>query len=211
MTSPWHILSLLGDSRLLLPAAAVLLLAGWRSGSTWHWRWLIAVGVVATVVLASKLAFLGWGLGVARLDFTGFSGHAAMSAAIWPVLLSIALPSRWTKAGVSTGLMLAALIAYSRLPLNAHSWSEIATGWLLGAGSALWSLRPRSVAPVKLSAGWLVVALVVGSSMPLVLPEVRTHDMVTAMARTLSGNKKPFKRGALHSLHLSLSEKSLTD
>ena len=87
MPSTWHLLSILGDSRLLVPAALVLIVMGWHRASRWHLRWAVTLCVIGAMVLASKLAFLGWGIGIARLDFTGFSGHAAISAIVWPVVL----------------------------------------------------------------------------------------------------------------------------
>lgn len=199
MPSPWHSLSLLGDSRLLLPMAAVLLIAGWRAESPWRIRWALALGVVGLTVLASKLAFLGWGIGVARLDFTGFSGHAAISAAIWPVTAYIAAPThrsgRWA---ALLGLVLAVAVGYSRLPLNAHSWSEVIAGSALGALGSAWALAATATTARRLRARWAALALAVGCCVPVLFPQVRTHQLVVQMAKALSGAAKEFDRSALH-------------
>ena len=66
-----------------------------------------------------KLAFMGWGIGIRELDFTGFSGHSALSASIWPVMMWL-LTGRFStavrKTAVLSGYALALLIGYSRRP-----------------------------------------------------------------------------------------------
>jgi len=190
---------MLGDSRLLLPMAAVLLFAGWRVGTVWHVRWAMALMVVGLVVLASKLAFLGWGIGVASLDFTGFSGHAAMSAVVWPMAAFIAATThRAGKWAAMLGFALAAAVGYSRIPLNAHSWSEVVSGGLLGAAASAWALDATSTSARRLNAGWAALALAIGCCMPVLFPQVRTHHIVVQMATALSGAAKAFDRSALH-------------
>lgn len=209
MPSTRHLLSILGDSRLLVPSALVLIVMGWRRRSRWHLRWVLMLCVIGAMVLASKLAFLGWGIGSARLDFTGVSGHAAMSAAIWPVLLAVCLPRRgacWASVG---GLLLAAAIAYSRLPLNAHSWSEVTSGWLLGSLAAAWTLR-RLDPTARASPGWLAAALFAGAFMPAAFPQATTHEAVVRLATALSGAKKAYARSALHENSVTLQRKMLT-
>lgn len=196
MHSPWHILSTLGDSRLLLPMAAVLLIVGWRTDTTWHVHWALALSVVGLIVLVSKLAFLGWGIGVARLDFTGFSGHAAMSAAVWPMVAYL-VAGRSPRWAALLGFALAAAIGYSRIPLNAHSWSEIGAGLALGALGTAWVLG-RDKESRLLPAHWVALALFVGGCVPLVLPQLRTHQAVVQLAKTLSGAAKEFDRSAMH-------------
>lgn len=190
---------MLGDSRLLLPMSAVLLFAGWRVGTVWHVRWAMALMVVGLIVLASKLAFLGWGIGVASLDFTGFSGHAAMSAVVWPMTAFIAAAThRAGKWAAMLGFALAAAVGYSRIPLNAHSWSEVVSGGLLGAVASAWALDATSTSARRLNAGWAALALAIGCCMPVLFPQVRTHHVVVQMATALSGAAKAFDRSALH-------------
>lgn len=190
---------MLGDSRLLLPMAAILLVAGWHAGAVWHVRWAMALMLVGLIVLISKLAFLGWGIGVASLDFTGFSGHAAMSAVVWPMTAFIAgtthRAGNWT---AMLGFALAAAVGYSRIPLNAHSWSEVISGALLGAVGSAWVLGATSSATRRLHAGWAALALAIGCCAPVAFPQVRTHQLVVQMATALSGAAKAFDRSALH-------------
>jgi len=194
----WHTLSWLGDSRLVLPMAFVLIGAGlWRRQS-WASPWCFSLVLTALMTLATKIAFLGWGLGIARLDFTGFSGHAAMSAAVWPVACYLAMPSRrcgyW---GAVVGLLLAASIAYSRLPLNAHSWAEIVGGWMIGALTSIFTIIASSRSSFRVDAWMLPLALAAGVGLFSALPNVHTHEMVVQLAKSLAGTTKEFDRSAL--------------
>jgi len=195
MHSIWQTLALLGDSRALLPLATVLIGAGLWQRRAWASRWCMGLIAVGLTTFATKLAFLGWGVGIAKLDFTGFSGHAAMSAVAWPVVLSIAARRRdagpW---GFATGLLLAAAIAYSRLPLNAHSGSEVVGGWLIGALASLWIAKALHHAPRELSVWMMPLALAAGICLPLSFPRIHTHEIVVQLAKTLSGSAKEFDR-----------------
>ncbi len=130
-----------GDSTVLLPSAAALFIVLMlrKTSRLLAWQWSLLFGITGAIVCASKLAFMGWGLGIRELDYTGFSGHSALSAAFWPIFLwlfSARFP-RLQKAAVATGYILAAVVGYSRLVIHAHSVSEVIAGLLLGAvGSA---------------------------------------------------------------------------
>lgn len=191
----WTYLSQLGDSRWLLPFALLLLLAGPRDSVPVRLRWAVALSVAGGLTLVTKLAFLGWGLGWQRLDFTGLSGHATISAAIYPVAFYLAAHGRSTKplAWAAAGALLAALIAYSRLPLNAHSASEVISGWAVGvaASAVALSARPaRYTTPLRT----LALAIAAGLVIPICLPALRTHDVVMELATLLSGREQVFHR-----------------
>jgi len=191
----WAYLSQLGDSRWLLPMSLILLLAGPKESAGLRRRWAISLSIAAALTLASKLAYLGWGLGWARIDFTGFSGHATISAAIYPVVFYLAAHgrARTPLAWAATGAALAAAIAYSRLPLHAHSVSEIVSGWVLGGAASAYALSAR---PTRFTTSLLTLALAVsvGLLVPTLLPTVRTHDVVTRLATTLSGRDSVYGR-----------------
>ena len=92
----WLAVTRLGEAQILLPAfvAGALWLAFARpagargraaqGAAQAHdhparhsaWRWIVAMVVVAGITTISKVAFLGYGYGIAALDFTGFSGHS---------------------------------------------------------------------------------------------------------------------------------------
>ncbi|MEN5099560.1 phosphatase PAP2 family protein [Stenotrophomonas sp. TWI809] len=195
MQSLWLFLSQLGDSRLLLPLSLVLILFGTQGDSALRVRWTIGLAIAGGLSLVSKLAFLGWGIGWAHLDFTGFSGHATMTAAIYPVALYLTLRGRvrLPLAGAVAGALLSAAISYSRLPLNAHSVSEVVSGWLLGMAVSSIALRGRSngfVTPFPTIAG----AILVGTMTIMMLSTVRTHDLVLRLATGLSGRTEVFTR-----------------
>ena len=198
MPSIWHTLSWLGDSLMLLPLASVLISIGLWHRQPWASPWCYGLVVTGLTTLTSKIAFLGWGLGIARLDFTGFSGHAAMSAAVWPVACYVAMPSRRSRAwSAVVGLLLAAFIAYSRLPLNAHSWSEIVGGWMIGALTSISTVIAISRSSFRISAWVLPWALAAGIGLFSALPNVHIHEMVVQLAKSLAGTAKEFDRSAL--------------
>ena len=194
MSDVWRTLSALGDSRWLLPMALVLLITLPRADASLKWRWLLAIAVTAGVTLASKLAFMGWGIGIKSVHFTGFSGHAAMSSVIYPVVGALLagtskLPRR---IGLVIGVLLATAIAWSRIPLHAHSLSEVIAGLMLGLGCSTWAMhtagpssRPNAVAAAA--------AVLAGMVLPLALPDVHTHQLVIALAKLISGRAEIFQ------------------
>ncbi|HIE5355359.1 TPA: phosphatase PAP2 family protein [Stenotrophomonas maltophilia] len=194
MSEFWLFLSNLGDSRWLLPMAMVLLLALPRSEARFKRRWALAIAATAGLTLASKLAFMGWGLGIQRLDFTGISGHAAMSSAIYPmvgVLLATAFRNR-AHIGAAAGVGLAVAIAASRLPLHAHSLAEVMAGLALGLASSAWVLRCGL--PTERIPTWAMgAAVMAGLALPLAVPELHTHRLVIALAKLLSGRTTVFE------------------
>lgn len=194
MSDVWRTLSALGDSRWLLPMALVLLITLPRADARLKWRWLLAIAVTAGVTLASKLAFMGWGIGIKSVHFTGFSGHAAMSSVIYPVvgalLAGTSSPPR--RIGLVIGVLLATAIAWSRIPLHAHSLSEVIAGLMLGLGCSTWAMhtagpssRPNAVAAAA--------AVLAGMVLPLALPDVHTHQLVIALAKLISGRAEIFQ------------------
>ena len=141
----WYTITSLGGAGLTLPLAIAIAL--WLAlGYTWRMAalWLGLLGAAIGVVTLTKLAFLGWGVGVRALDFTGVSGHAMLSTAVYPVALFLMLlPARRSirLAGVLLGLAAGIAVGLSRVVLVAHSPSEAVTGCLVGAGAALLFVR----------------------------------------------------------------------
>ncbi len=203
----WHLISRFGDAALLLPCAALLLLSLCHRG---EWRaardWCLAFAAAAGLTLASKLAFIGWGIGVPALDFTGFSGHSMMAASVLPVLLHRLAPGRRPRLGwiaATLGASLALLVGYSRLPLGAHSLSEVVGGLALGfavSGGYLLATAPRRRqrrpprwrrsprAPLLL----LIGALLLG--VPASGAHAPTEQWIEQIALYLSGRARPFQR-----------------
>lgn len=199
----WHSITFLGDSTLLLPSALlVFVVAAFSSRRRVAWQWALVFAAVGAIVCASKLAFMGWGVGIRSLDFTGFSGHTALSACFWPVFLWLVagrLMPRCRTSAVVLGYILALVVGYSRLMVHAHSPAEVIFGLLLGCcGSATFLLLQRKTALPGISWCGLTAALLV----PMVLfstgAKAPTQSFLQTIAVQLSHSEKPFERGDLH-------------
>ncbi|WP_027213034.1 phosphatase PAP2 family protein [Burkholderia sp. WSM2232] len=194
----WYSITSLGGAGMTLPLAFAIAL--WLAvGYTWRMAagWLLLLGAAIGVVTVTKLAFLGWGVGVRELDFTGVSGHAMLSTAVYPVALFLMLLRTHPAVrvlGVLLGLAAGMAVGVSRVVLSAHSPSEAVTGCLVGALAALlfvrmaWTAQPErlSVLPVAVSL-MLLAVLMHGVHVP-------TQRWVTHIALKVSGHDRPFIR-----------------
>lgn len=145
---------------------------------------------------------MGWGIGNRALSFTGFSGHTAISASVWPVVLWL-MAARWSRpvriGAVLFGWLLAAAIGFSRLALNAHSVSEVVSGYLLGvAVSAVFLMvarqRPRPDLRWPLVvAGLMLPLLIFPPGMP-----APTQGLLERIATELADIERPYNRRDLH-------------
>ncbi|RQS69562.1 phosphatase PAP2 family protein [Burkholderia sp. Bp8963] len=194
----WISITVFGGAGLTLPLAvtiAVWLALGysWQRAAAWLAVLTAAIGVVAL----TKIAFLGWGIGIRAWDFTGFSGHAMLSTSVYPVAMFLMLirtrvPVRLL--GIALGLAAGVAVGVSRVALAAHSPSESITGCIVGALAALvfiygsWHAKPHrwSVSAVVVSLALVTVALH-GITVP-------SHRWVTKVALQLSGHERPFVR-----------------
>jgi membrane-associated phospholipid phosphatase len=194
----WQLLTRLGEAQILLPAAAVAVLALLRRQPgrvlvAW-WAGLLALAILVTT--ATKVAFIGWGLGSQALDFTGISGHAMFAAAVFPLLLGAVVP-RWRGGAVpavAAGVALALLVGFSRLEVRAHTVSEVVAGLALGgavSAAVLWRTR---LPPLRLSVWPPLLVLAWFALTPTQAPPSRSHDMVTRLALSLSGHAVPHTR-----------------
>ncbi|MFT4267574.1 MAG: phosphatase PAP2 family protein [Xenophilus sp.] len=206
--SGWHLFTWLGDSALLLPCAALAAL--WllvpRATRPDGWLWALCFGATGLLVALTKALFLGWGIGSAALDFTGISGHTALSTCFWPVALWLA-GSRGThrlRVGLAAaGWLLGAMIGVSRLALHAHSLSEVAAGFLLGGSASLLFLVRQRRWPHPRIHAWAVLATLLA---PLLVVEpgwrAPTHDFVAWLAVEAAGHDRPYTRADLrHGTH----------
>ena len=203
----WQWVSFFGDSTVLLPSAAAVFMVLFlrRPSRQIAWQWGLLFGITGAIVSASKLAFMGWGIGIRELDFTGFSGHTALSTAFWPIFLwllcargSIAL----RRTAMVMGYLLAGFVGYSRLAIHAHSPSEVIAGLLLGAiGSALFLLLQRNssrVVDAQLSWGGVHSLIII----PFVLlntgTKAPTQSLLGEIAVKLGPLEKPFTPADMH-------------
>ena len=200
----WHAVTRFGEAGILIPCA--LLLAGWLAMATREWRtalaWLLPLAAAVALTTASKIAFLGFGVGVASLDFTGFSGHAMFAAAVYPMLAHAAtrqLGRSWRIGAVALAYAFALAVAISRVRLDAHSPSEVVLGFMLGAAASATALQVlRHAQPMALPrvlAFGLAFWLAWTPREPVLLP---SHEIVTRVSLKLSGRSAPFTRADLH-------------
>lgn len=208
----WHLLTRLGEAQVLLPLAALAVLGLWACPQQRPVvrRWLLGFLAAFLLTTVSKVAFMGWGMGIASWDFTGFSGHAMSAASVLPLLAWLGLQACRSPgvrvAGLGAAVGLAAVIAYSRLPVGAHSASEAVLGFVLGVAASWYALhraRPSvsdasSSRVLRRSAALAVVMLAVLTAAPWVSPPTRTHQWVTALSLKLSGRPHPYTRQQLH-------------
>lgn len=202
----WKSLTYFGDSMLLIPTAVIIaLLLPWKSDNQRAvWYWLVAFGLAGFLVSLSKILFLGFGIGSARFNFTGFSGHSAMSATLWPVmfwLLSGRWPGFWRTAAIGVGYFIPLLVGYSRLAIHAHSKSEVASGLLLGFTlSTLFLISQRRTALKGFSWPQVGAALL----LPLLLIGhgriATTQQFLARFSADLAGLERPFTRADLFRL-----------
>ncbi|WP_226806654.1 phosphatase PAP2 family protein [Candidatus Vallotia cooleyia] len=185
----------------MLPVAAAIAL--WLIvGRTWRsaiaWSGLLMIGIA--LVIVTKIAFLGWGVGIRSLDFTGISGHSMLATAVLPAAVflgtrSVPVVLRLTM--LIVGLVASAIISVSRLAVDAHSVSEVIAGFALGAavslGWIIWAApnKLNVTAPVS---RWLVAVSLIGLTISLHGYHARTHRWVTQIAVYLSGHDRPFVR-----------------
>jgi membrane-associated phospholipid phosphatase len=195
---PWTKITHFGDVTIMTLAA--LAIAGWLVAEDEKrlalcWTLLFTAGM--TVVVLTKMAFIGWGIGIPALDFTGFSGHATRVAAVIPVLAYLLLerarrPLRI--AGVLLGYGIALVLGVSRVIVHAHSPSEVVAGLLLGGMmSASFLLIAGAKQRPVLTPLRIAVMLLVLLPAPYVRP-APTQQWLTDVTRFFSSHAGAYER-----------------
>jgi membrane-associated phospholipid phosphatase len=200
LMTPWTHITNFGDSACMVPAAAVVAALLWAGGARRAaLLWLLTLTGGAAIVAVSKMAFLGWGIGIAAWDFTGISGHAMLATYVF--IGTADLVTRSASPGLRvTALALAAggavAVAISRLALGVHSIPEIAAGCLLGAVTVFGFVqgtrgdRPLAFSRTKMAMALLTVMIVLhGEQAP-------AQQWLAAAAIRLSGHAQPYARPA---------------
>ncbi len=193
----WTKLVHIGDLEVMLPAAAAITvwLVASRAWQAAIW-WSVLFGAAIALVAASKIAFIGWGTGIAPLAFKALSGHATCVAAVAPsaaYLLAHEAGPRWRRAAVGSGVLAALAMGVALVALGEHAHAEVAVAWVLGfsiayiAMGTVRELRPARLDRVTVLVGacWLTAAWQV-QSLPL------NYWMLRA-ALVLSGSARPFE------------------
>lgn len=199
---PWNAITFIGDSIVLLPAAA-LVLTWMVLGGAWRMAfwWGLLFGLGLSLVAATKIAFIGWGFGFGYLDYTGLSGHAMRAAAVLPIL-GWAVQAGWSvrRDGkprlftVGLGAVAGVIVTISRIVLHEHSISEAVFGWALGSVIALGFLALAQTESHPRRNPW-VVALFMVAMLPASHAEpAPTNRWITAAALYLSGHDRPYVR-----------------
>lgn len=198
----WLMITHLGAAGNVLPLLLIGALALWQCEQRKALRhWLLAFGLAALLTLSSKMLFLGWGIGIAAINFTGISGHTLLSTSILPLLcawLWAPLRTPFNPWGAFCGLLLGVLVAFSLVVIGAHSASEVLLGWLAGSLVSLAALRALGAPKKKpLLASLAAVMLVLGwvGNFASYLP---THDWEIRLALLFSARDKPYTRDQLH-------------
>ena len=195
---PWEIVTHLGSASVLLPIIVLLALGLWRAGQgPVAATWLVALALAAVATLASKIAFMAWGIGIVPINFTGASGHSLLASAVLPVLFGWLAAGRqrgFSRFGAGFGVFLCIAVGVSRVVLEAHSRSEVAAGWLLGlavSGVTLWMLHSPSRAPTFARLSPLILLFALSTTLSSYLP---THDWEIRIALFISGHTQQFLR-----------------
>jgi len=194
----WPLVTHLGSAGFALPLLliAALTLRQCRQPVALR-RWLLSLTLAAFLTLVSKILFLGWGIGIAGLDFTGASGHALLAGALLPVLCGWLWPplaGAFSRTGAAVGLLLALLVDVSRVVLGAHSISEVVVGGVAGlavSAIALACLMDSARRPRLARLSVLLLILALGGNVVLHLP---THDWETRLALLLADRDQPYRR-----------------
>ncbi len=164
-------------------------------------KWTLLLFLGMCLVTVSKIAFIGWGIGNQTLDFTGFSGHAMRAAAIFPVL-GFLIFQKYSRSMQTFAVLfctaLSVMIAFSRFMLQAHSISEVISGWCLGAAISLYFIdtlqREHAPSPSSfLFALWLSIWLLPFAFITQLDP-TPTQRWLVDISLKLSGHSQAFVR-----------------
>jgi membrane-associated phospholipid phosphatase len=200
--SAWHVLTRLGEIQILIPAALLVAfhMLRQRDARVAGVAWLGGLCAAALITTLSKVAFIGWGVGYAPLNFTGISGHSMFAAAVYPMLMGTMAPVsnvRARHAAIGAGCVLAVVVGISRIAVGAHSPSEVIAGLTLGASVSLYCVTRYVHTLVRMSPGIpILIALWLAWS-PLQTPPLPTHSVVTRLSLSLSGHPTPFTRSEM--------------
>ncbi len=195
MMNWWEALSMAGSTAVTGPlsiAIAAWLLAGrsWRLSLSW----CLLFGAGMLMVVLTKMAYIGWGIGIDEVQFGGLSGHAMRACAVFPVAFYLAFHHtrpRMRQAATLAGFALGILISISRVPVLAHSVSEVVLGAAVGlAVAGAFILHASSERPGVAGRILLALCVPVLCLAPLAKP-VPAERWITQLALHVSGNKVP--------------------
>ncbi|MEP9318291.1 phosphatase PAP2 family protein [Pseudomonas sp. LABIM340] len=193
----WPLITRLGDSSLLAPAAVfVFCWLLYRRETAKAGLWAMLFGFSTALVVVSKLAFMGWGIGIPNLNFTGISGHSMMAGAVLPTLAAQLFSSR--RAGlVAAGVaaLIAVLVGLSRLAINVHSPAEVYAGLALGLGTSAAFLGATRIHLPAFQPALLLLVIALGLGQAVTGVRAPTHQLLERIAAHLADRDQPYQRG----------------
>ena len=164
----------LGDSALLLPASALLLLymLALRQGRL-ALAFGLALGLAGAATIALKLAFHACGHALPGPEVMSPSGHVSFSTIFYGALAAMLAAGRprATQRLIAAGTaLLILLIGASRVRTQAHTVAEVAIGLAIGlsALAIFWRLHARigrpGLPPLPLAIGFAAALLLLGGA-----------------------------------------------
>jgi hypothetical protein len=194
---PWKLVIDIGHTAVMLPLAAAI--AAWLiAGRAWKLAlcWCVIFGAGLSIVALSKIAFLGWHLVIAPLEFKALSGHAMRATAVIPVLFYVAThgsSSSWRRFGVVFGVCVSIFLAVLLVHFKFHTASEVIPSFVLGIFVSLGYMHVAKNLPAPQINGWtfpigVIVFLVIFN----LKPSSASYRLVE-IALFLSGRDHPYE------------------
>ncbi|MEX4003626.1 phosphatase PAP2 family protein [Paraburkholderia sp. EG285A] len=175
----WSAISNLGDAALTIPLAIVCFVWLTRSpaGARVAISWVALLSAAMLLVGVTKILYAGCGIQIRSLDFRMISGHTMLASAIWPMSWLIVLnDGSRIKSGAAIwpGIVFATAIGISRVFDEAHTVSEVVSGWSLGMLVTILLIRwsgapvvPPRLRPIAAASLFAVSAVAYGHHAPI--------------------------------------------
>jgi hypothetical protein len=192
----WKMIIDIGHTAAMLPLAGAI--AAWFiAGRAWRLAlcWCLMFGAGLSIVAFSKIAFLGWQLGIPPLEFKALSGHAFRATAVIPVLFFVVLrgASRsWRTGGLVFGICVSIGLAVLLVHFKFHTAAEVIPSFVLGLFVSLGYIRIARALPVSRNERWAIpICLIVFIAIFNLKPS-KVSPRLVDVALYLSGRDRPY-------------------
>lgn len=186
----------IGHTAVMLPVAGAI--AAWLiAGRAWQLAlcWCLAFAAGLSIVALSKIAFLGWEIGIPSLAFEALSGHAFRAAAVIPVFFFVVLQGTsmsWRAGGVVLGIAVSVGLGVLLVRFQFHTASEVIASSVLGSVVSLGFMRIATRLPAPRINRWTVqFSLIIFIVICDLKPSSISHRLVD-VALYLSGRDHPY-------------------